>query len=134
MEGNIKNKILIDTSYWIEFLNNKNSQEFFVVQKILEYNQVYTCDIIITEILSGAKNEKEYNYLNFCFSSLEKLEIKQKIWDKLPYYRFLLRKKGFLIAIPDLLIAILSAEYNIPLLTRDKHFKQIQGIVDFSIF
>jgi hypothetical protein len=130
----IINMILIDTCIWLDYLNKNKSKETDILDLFLEENKICITDIIKSEIISGAKNENEYFKLYDLLSNLPKLEPNYNFWDKLSYTRFQLQKQGYSIAIPDLMIAMLAYQHKTPLFTKDKHFKQIQKILDFELF
>ena len=53
--------ILVDTTVWVDFLNNKKNEKVKKLADLLKNkSDVYITDIILTEILQGIKNDKEY--------------------------------------------------------------------------
>ena len=61
--------ILIDTSAWIEFFNNSQSNISNKVKELIEKDaEVYLCPIIWQEILQGIKAEKDYEQIKYILS------------------------------------------------------------------
>lgn len=127
------NMVLVDTCIWLDYLNKNKSKETDLLDVLLQENKVYLADIIKAEIISGAKNNKEYIELGILLSDFPKLEASHDFWDKISYARFKLKIQGESMAIPDLMIAVLAEQYGVPILTKDKHFKQIQKVLDFKL-
>ncbi len=125
--------VLVDTCIWLDYLNKNQSKETDILDLLLQENKVYIADIIKAEIISGSKNNKEYNELCILFLDFPKLEPDNQLWDKISYARFNLKRQGLSIAIPDLMIAVLAEQYSVPILTNDKHFLQIQKVLDFKL-
>jgi len=66
-------KIIVDTSIWIEFL--KNSPIIFPrMQALLEDNNVIGVEFIFGELLQGAKTIREKNIINLYWQCLPKAD------------------------------------------------------------
>lgn len=54
--------ILVDTSVWIDFLNGANSEERHALHRLIEEEEdISVTEIILTEILQGIKEDREFN-------------------------------------------------------------------------
>ncbi|MEW6007145.1 MAG: two-component regulator propeller domain-containing protein [bacterium] len=56
---NDKEKVVVDTSIWIEYFNNPTSKEGEVVKDLLEEDRVVITGSIMAELLQGARTEKD---------------------------------------------------------------------------
>jgi hypothetical protein len=77
------------------------------------------------ELLSGAKDERQYAELRDDFSVLPLLEIDAVTWEAAGRSAFELRRKGITVPVPDLLIATVACQHAATLLHADKHFDLI---------
>lgn len=119
-------KVIIDTSAWIESFRPQSDKAFinFVKDLILK-GRVLVPGIVKTELLRGTKNQKEYNNLNDLLKGLEYLSVSEDFWDKLSRFSFRLFRKGVTVPLTDTYIALLCIENNASILHRDKHYNLI---------
>ncbi len=59
----MNDKIIIDTSIWIEYFKN-NSDYVSFIEENLNLENIYILGPIISELLHGVINEKEYKILS----------------------------------------------------------------------
>ena len=127
--------ILVDTSVWVDYFNGISNQKTNKLDLILGNDVVITCDIILTEILQGFRNDKDY-------------QIAKQHMESIYYYQFInkhisiktadnfrfLRKKGITIRkTTDMLIGTFCIEYNIPLLHNDKDFEPMEKYLHLKV-
>jgi len=123
---------LIDTSTWIFVLKpTLHVEAKNYVYELIKNDLIVTLPLIIFEILSGAKNSKEYNDLKNKFEALHQLDIEQKLWAKIYETGFKLRRKGITVPLVDLVIAVTASHYNCVLLHHDRHYRLLgeSGII-----
>jgi predicted nucleic acid-binding protein len=119
-------KVIIDTSAWIESFRPQSDRKFSNLVKDLILNgRVLIPGIVKTELLRGTKNKKEYNRLNELLKGLEYLPVPDEFWEKLSLFSFDLFRKGVTVPLVDTYIALLCIEKNALILHRDKHFDLI---------
>jgi predicted nucleic acid-binding protein len=119
-------KVIIDTSAWIESFRPQSDKAFSNLVKHLILNgRVLIPGIIKTELLKGTKNKKEYNRLNELLKGLEYLPVPDEFWEKLSQFSFSLFRKGIIVPLTDTYIALLCIENHALILHRDKHFDLI---------
>ena len=119
-------KVVIDTSVWIESLRPQGDAELgHMVRDLILNGRVLLPGIIKVELLRGAKNKKEYNMLDEVLKGLTYLPIQDSFWDKLAEFSFELFRKGVSVPLTDTYIALVCIENKVPLLHRDKHFDLI---------
>ena len=121
----MKDRVLVDTSVWIDFFRNKEtSLRRQVIQALRDSNAYYT-GIIALELYRGSRTKKEITILDKLFLSIEKIMEREETHKEAGLMGFELSKKGITIGTVDLLIAQLSLENNLTLFTLDQHFKTI---------
>lgn len=127
-------KVIVDTSAWIESFRPQSEKAFinFVKDLILK-GRILVPGIIKTELLRGTKNKKEYNQLNDLLKGLEYLPVSDDFWEKLSLFSFRLFRKGVTVPLTDIYIALLGIENNASILHRDKHFDLIAEKVPLKI-
>ena len=119
-------KVIIDTSAWIESFRPQSEKTFInLVKDLILKGRVLVPGIVKTELLRGTKNQKEYNKLNDLLKGLEYLPVSEDFWDKLSRFSFKLFRKGITVPLTDTYIALLCIENNASILHRDKHYNLI---------
>lgn len=124
----MKRKILVDTSIWIEFFNQKESAYAEQLERLIIEDRVVSAGIILAELLQGAQVDKEYHMINDNMTVFPFLETTFQTWESTGENAFKLRRKGVTIPISDILIATLAKENSCRVFTRDKHFNKIPGV------
>jgi len=116
-------KVIIDTSAWIESFRPKANQRFrLLVKDLILQNRVLLPGIIKAELLRGAKTKNEFNRLADLLKGLTYLPVPEKFWDKLAEFSFKLFREGVTVPLTDTYIALLCLENKVSILHRDKHF------------
>ena len=121
--------ILIDTSVWIDYFVSKPIPHVALLEKlILDEEDICTCGIVITEILQGIKNDKEFNKTKKLFEYLIYLPMSYETFIQSAQLYRTLRKKGITVKrILDCLIATIAIENDIFILHNDKDFSLIES-------
>ena len=126
-------KILIDTSIWIDYFQNRSSLISEKMDKILSENEVYVPKIVIAELIQGAKSEKEISIIEDFLDAFHIVDQKKDTWLKAGRLSYDLRKKGKTINLLDCYIASIAREHECKIFTLNRHFKEIQSIADISL-
>ena len=127
-------KVIVDTSAWIESFRPQSEKKFInLVKDLILKGRILVPGIIKTELLRGTKNKKEYNQLNDLLKGLEYLPVSDDFWEKLSLFSFRLFRKGVTVPLTDTYIALLGIENNASILHRDKHFDLIAEKVPLKI-
>ncbi|MBI3583037.1 MAG: PIN domain-containing protein [Nitrospinae bacterium] len=121
----MKDKILIDTSVWIQFFRKKDSEVSDKLKKLLIEERTAVSGIISMELYRGASGDKELAFLDRFLPLIHYIPTGEESYKNAGLIGFTLSKKGVNIGTVDLLIAQISIENNISLYTQDKHFKEI---------
>lgn len=127
----MKQKIIVDTSVWIEYFRN-NEAIVKTINEGLDNNTIYIAGPIIAELLQGAKNDKELSLLSKYIDAVPCLECEMKDWADAGCISFSLRKTGITIPLTDIIIYSIARNNNAAIFTRDKHFNLIPDIKLFQ--
>jgi len=127
----LKDKILADTSVWIEFFK-KESEIGDKLSSLLAEGSVTICGIVIFELLQGIKSDKEKSIILNAISELPYIEMDSSLWQKSAMLAASLRRKGITLPLSDVIIASISLEHNLSIFTLDKHFDDIPGITIYK--
>ena len=128
----MKGRVLIDTSIWIEFFNRDSSQPGDLLQQLLLEGRAATTGIILTELLQGAKLEKEFEAILSIVSAVPVLEATLDTWVQAGRISFGLRRKGITIPTTDLVIATVAIQNECQVFSLDPHFNKIPNLKLFG--
>jgi predicted nucleic acid-binding protein len=118
-------KVLVDTSGWIEFFR-KRDPIYTRVLKLLDEDRICCIGIVLAELIQGAKSAGEIKALKdfaYVFSFLEE---STDLWEKAGELSFSLRRKGKQAGLSDCYIAVAAHKEKAAILTLDSHFKTIK--------
>jgi predicted nucleic acid-binding protein len=119
-------KILIDTSAWIEYFKDKSAGLSKRVDEILSKYEVYVPKVVIAELIQGSKSEREVSIIEDFVDAFNIIDQKEDTWIKAGKLSFNLKKKGKNVNLTDCYIAVIAQEYDCQILSLDFHFKDIQ--------
>ena len=117
--------ILVDSGVWIDYFNGIDNKQTNTLNDTLGSRPVAVGDLILTEVLQGFRDDKDYKNAKSLFSDLIVFDlVGRNIAIKSADNFRLLRKKGITIRKPvDVIIATFCIEEKLPLLFIDKDFK-----------
>jgi predicted nucleic acid-binding protein len=121
-------RVLVDTSAWVEFLNDHASpQRDAVVRLLTGEDDVCTCGVIVAEVLQGLRRDRGRSEIQDLFTQMIFLEA----IGLAPYvraaelYRALRRRGSTVRSTIDCLVAVLAEENDCALLARDRDISTI---------
>jgi hypothetical protein len=116
--------ILVDTSVWVDFFADRSTTGVLLLESyISDHEDVSVCGIILTEILQGIKDDREYLKTKNLLRELQHLNFSdESFYSAAEIYRKI-RSKGITIRnTADCLIAAVAIEHNARLLHNDRDF------------
>jgi tRNA(fMet)-specific endonuclease VapC len=119
-------KILIDTSAWIEYFKDKSAGLSKRVDEILSKYEVYVPKVVIAKLIQGSRSEREVSIIEDFVDPFNIIDQKEDTWIKAGKFSFNLKKKGKNVNLMDCYIAVIAQEYDCQILSLDFHFKDIQ--------
>jgi predicted nucleic acid-binding protein len=119
-------EFLVDSTVWIEFFKGKHINIISFISPLIEEDRIYYNGIILSELLIGASNSKEFSFLQSNFEGFRHLDADKIIFEKAAQFGFQLRRKGITVPLTDLIIAAHAIKHSLILVTSDPHFKLLQ--------
>ncbi|MEE9502869.1 MAG: PIN domain-containing protein [Candidatus Aminicenantaceae bacterium] len=126
-------RILIDTSVWIEYFRDESSTVADKVDQILSEDNVFVPKIVIAELMQGSKSEKELSVIRDFLDAFQIIDQKEDSWIKAGKLAYDLKKRGKTIHLLDCYIAVIAKEFNCKVFTLNRHFTEIQKILKISL-
>ena len=121
-------KYILDTNIIIRLF----AEDVEILQKVDESEEIFVPSIVIGELCYGAFNSKK---VKSNISKIEKLTSEVEILDcdydtgmEYGEIKKELKDKGTPIPDNDIWIAAISRQYNIELVSRDEHFKDVENL------
>jgi len=127
----LKNRILADTTAWIEFFRGKSKVADRFEMLLIE-NAVCTCGVVMFEVLQGIKSEGEKNKILSILATLPYFEMMKKLWQSAAELSLSLKKNGVNLPLSDILIAAIAVENDLSIYTLDNHFTLIPNLKLYS--
>lgn len=116
--------ILLDTNILIDYW--RKPEELLKLNISKDKHSI--CGVVKSELLHGAKDDKEADRMLGFFQSFNLITIDEYDWEFSGMMLQNFRQEGYSIPVTDALIAYLGIKYDIPVWTKDHHFKLIQAI------
>ena len=126
-------RFLVDTTVWVKYLRGLDVSIKNRIGSLVLEERVFTSEMIIMEILRGAKSDKEYNMLYQDFLALPQLTIDHNVWKKVWKDAYKLRKGGINIPMADMIISAVAVYYKCTLMHSDAHFNLLAKHSDLKV-
>lgn len=120
-------KILIDSSIWIEYFKNNDVYVSFV-ENALDTLSAYIAGPVVCELLQGVKSIKENEALSSCIDAIPFIDVSKDDWVKAGDILYKLRKQGITIPMANVILGAVCLNNGLTIITLDKHFEKIPGI------
>ncbi len=116
--------ILVDTTVWIDWFKGNDTAHVLALERLIgEHEDLCVCGVILTEVLQGIRDDKDYAIVAARFQSFVYLPMGQITFTKAAELYRTLRRKGVTIRnAVDCMIAAVAIEHDIPLLQNDRDF------------
>ncbi len=120
--------ILVDTSIWVASLRREASLERQELDALLDRDEVATTDIVVAEVLQGARTEPDFRELADKMDALHFFHADQAVWIKAAELSFELTRRGQTTALSDLVIAVVALENELEVYATDSDFQRVPGL------
>jgi len=128
--------IFLDSTVLIDYFNGKNNWQVEVLDSILGKELVVIGDYVLTEVLQGFRNEKEFQKAKTILLSFPCFNIggKEIAIQSAKNYRFL-RKKGITVRKTiDTMIATFCIQNKFTLLHNDRDFDPFNKFLNLKVY
>jgi predicted nucleic acid-binding protein len=132
-------RVLVDTSVWIDLINEHDSAQARALADLLAgEDDVCTCGVIFAEVLQGLRRQSSYDRVRGGFADLTLLEPQGlREYERAAALYRELRGRGVRVrSTIDCLIAALAERHRCLLLHRDRDLDAIagSGLVDLPVW
>ena len=118
-------RVLVDTSVWIQFFRRKDSSISSRLRHYLELNQVCCTGPVVIELYQGAKTVGEIDIINQLLETVHYIDITRTHYNHAAKISYEAARKGQVFSVVDLILAIVAHDEQLKLFTLDTHFKEI---------
>ena len=116
--------ILADSNILIDYYRNRESE----LAKKIDSLPVAICGVVKSEVLHGARTNEEIDNILESFTTFDLLHTDEYDFEGVGFMLQTLRENGITLPLADVMIAFCAMKYDVPLWTRDGHFRLIQGL------
>ncbi len=119
------NRVLIDTSIWIEFFK-ANPVYFETCLELIDFAEIFSLELIFAELIQGAKGNREIEMIDRFFRQMKILDAPGLVYEAGHYsrsYRLLDRGIGLI----DSVIISTAVRFDLQIWTLDK---KVLGFLD----
>lgn len=120
-------RVLIDTSVWIDYFAQRGTELVETVDHLLRQDLVATAAIIMAELNQGVKSSAEGKTLKTCFKPLHWIAGTDTHWEQAGALSWALRHAGRTVNLTDCYIASIASSAGASIYSLDKHFQWIAG-------
>jgi predicted nucleic acid-binding protein len=126
-------KILVDTSVWIEFFSRKESSISLRLREHLKLNQTYYTGPIAVELYQGAKTSKEVEVIRQLLQTIHYVEITRSHYHHAGQISHQAARTGKIFSVVDLILAVVAYDEQLKLFSLDTHFKEISQFCPLTL-
>lgn len=116
--------ILFDTNVLIDYW--RKPQELLELD--ITPDKFSICGVVKAELLHGARSDEEIDDILHFFNSFNLLTVDEYDFEGIGLMLQNLHANGVSVPLADVMIAFSAIKYDVPLWTRDGHFRLIQGL------
>ena len=124
----MKDKVLIDTSVWIAYLQGTAPEKLQqLVDRLLDMKEIVVPKIVLAELIQGARSEKDIAVIREFLEAFTVVCEGHRTWMDAGKLSYDLKKKGKTVNLADCYISIMAKENRASILSLDKHFRDVQN-------
>ncbi len=116
--------LLVDSTVYIDILRSRKDP-VDVLRSWIERDEILTCGIIRCEVLRGTVNRRVHERMADLFSVAANATIDELTWSQTSALAWKLDRKGLILPLTDLVIAVCAMRYEVSVVSKDAHFRKI---------
>ena len=120
--------VIADSSVWIEFQNNPDSEAGAELDRLLANDEVVMVGPVLTEVLQGSRSESDLDFFASRLTALSFLETGQEVWVRAAELNYRLGRQGSMLSLGDLIISTLALHNDIPVYSLTGDFDRVPGL------
>jgi predicted nucleic acid-binding protein len=123
--------VLVDSSYYITWQKRRVDPLALLTALELDYDFAIN-GIVWGEVLRGRSDPYLRDRYDRAFSLTRMLHLTAAGWQRVASLAWELDRRGEIIPLPDIIIGVTALEHGATVLTFDRHFEKIPGLVVVS--
>jgi predicted nucleic acid-binding protein len=123
--------VLVDSSYFITLQNRRVDPLAVLTDYELDY-EIAINGVIWGEVLRGRSDPHVRDRYERAFSLARLLHLSAAGWQRVARLAWELDRRGEVLPLTDLIIGVTALEHQAAVLTFDRHFQKIPGLVALS--
>lgn len=120
--------VIADTSAWIAFQTKPESKFGKVFDALLADDEIVMVGPVLAELLQGTRSESDFSFFAERLGALAFLEADQDTWIRAGQLNYLLRARGRIISMADLIVSALAIQHDIPVYTSTRDYQEVPGL------
>ena len=126
-------KVLIDTSIWIEYFQNRSRVLSKRVDEYLSQSKVFVPRVVIAELIQSSRSTKETSVIERFIEAFNIVDQNEETWIKAGHLSHQLKKEGENVHLIDCYLAVIAKDNDCHILTLDRQFEDIRKIIDIQL-
>jgi len=126
-------RILVDTSVWIEFFRNADSPAVERMEKILEEDEVFVPKMVLAELIQGAKSAREIGVIDDFLEAFHIIDQDDDTWVRAGRLAYDLKKRGTTVPLSDCYLAVIALHNKCKIFTLNRHFQDIKCLAGIDL-
>lgn len=126
-------KVLIDTSIWVDFFRKRETAVSIKLREYLKLNQVCYTGPILVELYQSAKTQREIEILNQLFDTIHYVDITRRHYHNAGLVSQKAAREGKVFSTIDVILAVLAHDEGLSLFSLDRHFQDISRYCPLSL-
>ena len=127
-------RILVDTSVWIEYFREPETEIGAILDAIMDDHEVFVPKVVLAELMQGAKSSREVAVIGDFLEAFHIIDQGCETWLKAGRLAYDLKKKGKTIHLTDCYLAVLALENDCQVFTLNRHFEEIEGLAGIKLW
>lgn len=119
--------VLVDSSVYIDLLR-RGADPISALAERFEPTEIVGCDVVRCEVLRGVIRPKAHEELATFFDLLVHVTMDHRAWHQTEELAWRLDRRGRIVPLTDLIIAVCAMQANAEVLTHDNHFRMIPSL------
>ena len=120
--------VLVDSTYYI-WHQRRDLDPFVALKATPGEHEIILCGMVMFEVLRGAQGDRVLQHYRNAFALLINIPTTNAIWERAAHIACGLDRKGTAIPPQDSLIAAHALQVGAAVLTFDKHFGLVPGLI-----
>lgn len=119
--------VLIDSGWYIRKFRQKQDP-LLLLADMSESREVATCGMVIAEVGRGFRDERVLGRYRDAWREMLRVDDFPEVWEATLALAWSLDRKGIILPVQDIHIAVCAMQSGAVILTYDQHFQMIPGI------